>query len=129
MSRALTTCRLNLWGSRYNGASNRADRLACNRLPIPLPALVNAQSVKLDPRLGWQRGLDAHKRVNGRKRQALCDTSGRIWRVHVHATNDHDSRAAQPLLPFAAQLRSAWASRLCKVLTDKGYCGRFAQQV
>ena len=50
-------------------ASNRADRLAQGRLPTPSLALVDAQSVKLAPRLGQQRGLDAHKRVNGRKRQ------------------------------------------------------------
>ena len=37
-------------------------------------ALVDAQSVKLAPRLGQQRGLDAHKRVNGCKRQVRCDT-------------------------------------------------------
>ena len=114
---------------RLNEAANRADRLACKRLPTPSLALVDAQSVKLAPRLGQQRGLDAHKRVNGRKRQVLCDTGGRIWRVHVHAANGHDSRAAAPLLPTPTQLRPAWASRLRRVLTDKAYCGRFAQHV
>jgi transposase len=59
----------------------------------------------------------------------LCDTGGRIWRVHVHAANGHDSRAARPLLPVPTHLRPAWASRLRKVLTDKAYCGQFAQQV
>ena len=63
---------------RLSHASNRADRLAQGRLPTPSLALVDAQSVKLAPRLGQQRGLDAHKRVNGRKRQVLCDTGGRI---------------------------------------------------
>ncbi|MBG8553734.1 transposase [Hymenobacter sp. BT594] len=53
---------------QLNEAGNRADRLARNRLPIPSLALVDAQSVKLAPRLNQQRGLDAHKRVNGRKR-------------------------------------------------------------
>jgi hypothetical protein len=92
---------------RLNEAANRADRLASQRLPTPSLALVDAQSVKLAPRLGQQRGLDTHKRVNGRKRQVLCDTGGRIWRVHVHAANGHDSRAARTLLPFATHLRSA----------------------
>lgn len=81
------------------------------------------------PRLGQQRGLDAHKRVNGRKRQVRCDTGGRIWRVVVHAANGHDSRGAQPLLPARQQLRPAWASRLRSVLPDKAYQGCFAQQV
>ena len=114
---------------RLNEAGNRADRLARNRLPTPSLALVDAQSVKLAPRLGQQRDLDAHKRVNGRKRQVLCDTGWRIWRVHVHAVNSHDSRAARPLLPAATQLRLAWASRLRRVLTDKAYGGQFAQHV
>jgi len=38
--------------------------------------LVDAQSVSLALRLGQQRSLDAHKWVNGRKRQLLCDTGG-----------------------------------------------------
>jgi transposase len=92
---------------RLSQASNRADRLAQGRLPTPSLALVDAQSIKLAPRMSQQRGLDAHKRVNGRKRQVLCDTGGRIWQVVVHAANGHDSRGAQPLLPARNQLRPA----------------------
>jgi transposase len=114
---------------RLSQAGNRAARLTQGRLPTPSLALVDAQSVKLAPRLGQQRGLDAHKRLNGRKCQVLCDTGGRIWRVVVHAANGHGSRGAQPLLPMRSQLRLAWASRLRSILTDKAYQGRFAQQV
>ncbi|NKI91326.1 transposase [Hymenobacter sp. 1B] len=91
---------------RLNEAANRADRLACNRRPTPSLALVDAQSVNQAPRLNQQRGLDAHKRVNGRKQQVLCDTGGHIWRVLVHAANGHDSRAARPLLPAAKRTRA-----------------------
>jgi transposase len=114
---------------RLSQASNRADRLAQQRLPTPSLALVDAQSVSLAPRLGEQRGLDAHKYVNGRKRQLLCDTGGRIWRATVHAANGHDSRAAQPLLPARYTLCPAGTARLRTVLTDKGYRGRFERQV
>jgi transposase len=114
---------------RLSQASNRADRQARHRPPTPSLGLVDAQSVNLAPRLGQQRGLDAHKWVNGRKRQVLCDTGGRIWRVAVHAANGHDSRAAQPLLPPRQGLRPAWASRLRIILTDKAYRGRFTRQV
>lgn len=114
---------------RLSQVSNRADRLAQGRRPTPSLALVAAQSVKLAPRLGQERGLAAHKRVNGRKRQLLCDTGGSIWRVVVYAANGHDSRGAHPLLPDPSQLRPAGASRLRSVLTDKAYQGRFAQQV
>ncbi len=88
---------------------------------MPLLALVDAQSITLMPRLGQQRGLDAHKRVNGRKRQVLRDTGGRSWRVRVHAASGHDSRRAQPLLPVRHHLRLDWASRLRTVLTDRAY--------
>ena len=97
---------------RLSPASNRADRLAQQRPPTPSLALVDAQSVRLAPRLREQRGLDAHKYVNGRKRQLLRDTGGRIWRVTVHAANGHDSQAAQPLLPAPHTLRPAWATQL-----------------
>lgn len=80
--------------ARLKQASNRADRLAQGRRPTPSLALVDAQSVKWAPRLRQQRGLDAHKRVNGRKRQVLCDTGGRSWQAAVHAANGPDSRAA-----------------------------------
>ena len=78
------------------------------------------------PRVDRQLSLDAHKRVNGHKRQVLCDTGGRIWRVQAHAANGHDSRAAPSMPPLARQLRPAWASRLRRVLTDTAYCGQFA---
>lgn len=91
--------------------------------------MVDAQSVSLAPRLGLQRGLDAHKWVNGRKRQLLCDTGGRIWQVAVHVANGHDSRAAQPLLPLRQHLRPPWASRLRTVLTGRAYQGQFARRV
>lgn len=63
--------------ARLCQASNRADRRAQGRRPTPSLALVDAQSVKLAPRRGPQRGRDAHQRVSGRKRQVLCDTGGR----------------------------------------------------
>lgn len=75
-------------------ASNRVNWLGLGRLPTPSLALADAQSVKLTPRVGQQWGLDAHKRVNGHKRQVLCNTGGRSWRVVVHAANGHDSRGA-----------------------------------
>jgi transposase len=117
--------RLSAW-ARPATAPTGWRRAGC---PTPSLALVDAQSVKLAPRLGQQRGLDAHKRVNGRKRQVLCHTDGRIWRVAVHTANGHDSRGAQTLLPDQSQLRPAWASCLRSVLADKAYQGRFVRQV
>lgn len=44
------------------------------------------------------RGLDSHKKVNGRKRQLLVDTGGRLWAVHVHAANEADGPASLVLV-------------------------------
>ena len=40
------------------------------------------------------RGLDTHKRVNGRKRQFVVDTKGRLWVADVHAANQAEGPAA-----------------------------------
>ena len=52
---------------RLNEDGNRANQLERNQLPTPSLALLDAQSVKLASRLNQQRGLNAHKRVNGCK--------------------------------------------------------------
>ncbi|MBC6609953.1 transposase [Hymenobacter sp. BT507] len=63
--------------------------------------------------------------MNGRKRQILTDSAGRIWAAHVHAAHQHDSGCGPALLPH----RSWWMARLTTVLTDQAYRGRFAQHV
>ena len=39
------------------------------------------------------RGLDAHKKVNGRKRQLAVDTLGLLWAVDEQAAHQSDSLA------------------------------------
>lgn len=74
----------------------------------------DSQSVKLAPMIFEDRGLDVSKKVNGRKKQLIVDTGGRIWAVFVHAANEHDSRAACRLLWYV----NAFRPRLQMVLTD-----------
>ncbi len=81
--------------------------------------------MRLGPRIHEHRGTDGGKHVNGRKRQILVDTGGRIWAAHVHAANQHDGTAGVALLPH----RPWWAWRLQSVLTDTGYRGRFADHL
>ncbi|RSK23802.1 IS5 family transposase [Hymenobacter metallilatus] len=116
--------RLGLW-QHLNTVVNALDRVAHGREPTPALACVDSQSVKLAPRIYEHRGLDAHKLVNGRKRQLLVDSGGRIWAAHVHAAHRHDSTGALALLPQ----RPWWARRLQLVLTDAAYRGRFAQHL
>ena len=69
------------------------------------------------------RGIDGNKRVNGRKRQLLTDTLGRIWKAVVHPANQHDSRGGIPLLELEDDLIEA----LEKIIGDKAYRGSFAE--
>ncbi|RRB09832.1 IS5 family transposase, partial [Larkinella knui] len=73
--------------NRLNQALNRRDRITQGREPTPSLICVDSQSVKLAPLLSEQRGIDAAKKVNGRKRQIIVDTGGRLWNVYVHAAN------------------------------------------
>jgi hypothetical protein len=36
--------------------------------------------------IGGDRGLEPNKKVNGRKRQFLVDSGGRLWHITVHVT-------------------------------------------
>ena len=84
-----------LW-PQLNAVLNQLDRVAQHQEATPAFACVDSQSVKLAPRIHEQRGLDGGKHVNGRKRQVLTDSNGRIWVAHVHAANAHDSRGRSP---------------------------------
>jgi hypothetical protein len=51
--------------------------------------------------IGANRGIDGHKKVNGRKRHILVDVAGRIYQTHIHAANLHDSPQGVNLLRLA----------------------------
>jgi hypothetical protein len=51
---------------------------------------VDSQSIKAAAFVG-NRGIDGNKKVNGRKLYILVDVLGRIYSVHVHPANNHDS--------------------------------------
>jgi transposase len=100
--------------------------LVHNREASPSLLIVDAQSVRLPPRIGNDRGIDGGKWINGRKRSILVDVLGRIWRVEVHAANIHDAVAGCDLVypDFTSQM-----SRVKKVLGDSAYSGQFADLV
>lgn len=107
-----------------NDGLNRLERrLVHNREDSPSLLLIDAQSVRLTPMIGSDRGIDGGKWVNGRKRSILTDTLGRIWRVNVHAANIHDGVAGCDLIypDFTGQI-----TRATKLLGDNAYRGQFA---
>ena len=70
------------------------ERLQNEREALPSLGLVDSQSIKLMPTIFEYRGIDGHKKVNGRKRHILVDVRGRIYACHVHGANLHDSPQA-----------------------------------
>lgn len=110
---------------KMNMALNSIERLQLNREPCPSLGLIDSQSVKLVPMIYEHRGIDGHKRINGRKRHLLVDVLGRIWKTEVHAANIHDSPGGVALLE---DLKSNMP-RLEKILTDKSYRKTFEKAV
>lgn len=111
--------------AQINLALNQIERLQIGRNPLPSLGLVDSQSVKLTPMIYEHRGLDANKKVNGRKRQILTDTRGRIYAVHVHAANRYDGPQGVHLLTQVPTVMDS----LEKVMADKAYRGKFARAV
>lgn len=109
---------------RLNAALNELDRVNQGKEAKPSLLLVDSQSVKLAPMIGTDRGFDAHKKINGRKRQKLTDTGGRIWDTCVHAANLYDADGASLL--FDQSRIDVWWPRLKKFLTDQHYQGTFS---
>lgn len=109
---------------QINWALNEWERLELGRHERPSLGLVDSQSVKLAPMISRSRGIDGHKKVNGRKRQILTDTLGRIWKVWVHAANQHDSPNSLALLDLDQDQKTD----LKKIIGDKAYRGTFANR-
>lgn len=104
---------------------NQIDRKANNKDENPSVFCIDSQSVKLSPMIFEKRGLDVHKKVNGRKRQLLVDTDGRIWFAYVHAANEPDGIAG---LKFSADILCQ-DERLGKIYGDQAYNGVFARKM
>ena len=112
-----TIMRINTW-------VNGQDRKKEDREGKPSLILIDSQSVKLAPMIKQDRGYDGNKKANGRKRQFLVDSGGRIWDACVHAANIYDADGASL---FIDPLRMAyWDERCKKVLTDTHYRGTFS---
>lgn len=104
---------------------NKQDRKREQKRKNPSLMCIDSQSVKLSPMIFEHRGIDNHKKINGRKRQLMVDSGGRIWHVKVHAANENDGRAAAALL----KLPTVLGKRLKKIVGDNAYLGAFSDEV
>lgn len=103
---------------------NQLDRKRIGKEAYPSVLSIDTQSVKLNPTIGEYRGKDANKRINGRKRQLVVDTQGRLWLAAVHPANQADGSAAISLI---GDILWRVGDRLEKVYGDQSYTGVFAQ--
>jgi transposase len=111
---------------RMNLMLNELDRERCEKSAKASTLCIDTQSIKLSPRVYEDRGFDANKKVNGRKRQILTDSDGRIMQVRVHAANGHDGIEGCLLLDKMAE---DWGSQIKRINGDSSYKGQFADKV
>jgi putative transposase len=91
-------------------------RSSCSRShPGALAGIIDSQSAATTES-GGPRGVDAGKRIKGRKRHIVTDTQGFLLAVLVHAANIQDPHGAVPLLRSLRQtfpgLRHVFADRV-----------------
>ena len=110
---------------KINDALNQRDRLESGKEGLPSLMCIDSQSVKLHPMIFEDRGIDANKKVNGRKRQLLVDSDGRIWQVLVHAANLHDGVASCSIFEHVKHI----SKRIQKIVGDAAYEKTFAEKV
>jgi hypothetical protein len=110
---------------RNNLELNQLDRKQEKREAYPSVFCIDSQSIKLAPMICKFRGLDAHKKVNGRKRKFLVDSGGCLWAVDVHSANEADGHASLPLISDILW----YGERVEKVFGDRSYGGVFAKEL
>ena len=103
-------------------ALSSMERVACDREPTPSLVAVDSQSIKAAPCINEDIGIDANKKINGRKRHIAVDTMGLPWAVYVGAAGQHDGEAGLELL---YQLDGLELERLHLIRGDFAYGGVF----
>jgi putative transposase len=92
------------------------------RRKSPSLGIIDSQSVKTTER-GGPHGIDAHKKVNGRKRHVVVDTLGMVVSAVVHSAGLQDRDGAKLVLKKMV----GRFPRLKKILADGIYNGGIAE--
>jgi putative transposase len=107
-----------------NDALRTEVRAVAGKHEEPSAVIIDSQSVKVTAIPG-ERGYDAGKQVNGRKRSVIVETLGLLMRVVVHAADVSDLQGGK----LVAELVAGMKQRIEKVWGDQHYGGEFADWV
>lgn len=113
------------WFATLNDRLRRLLRQQEGRNENPSAGSLDSQSVKTTEEGAGERGFDAGKKINGRKRHILVDTLGLLLAVKVHAADIQDRDGAKLLLKMC---RNRFP-RLFLIWADGGYRGKLIQWV
>jgi len=107
------------WFAKLNDQLRRQIRINEGRDKDASAAIIDSQSVKIAEQ-GGEKGYDAGKKINGRKRHILVDTLGLLLCVKVLAGNIQDRDGAKQLLNKIKERMP----RLSLIWADGGYRGK-----